>query len=393
MNILILSDIETAGEWLATQSMLSEIKKKSGCKFFLLAYGQKTLHLHRNLFEESILIDHAPLAPPISYYRQIILELKQGATQLIRIGKTAGKFSAIITTSEYSLFLPTLIVFPFVKKIFYLHGLKHHFKIDFNHFNLHLLLIKFLERLTWFLSDYIVVPSAFAKKVLKRELVLFYFLKKIYVIPNLVPDYFLKRLPRSNLMEFKKKLGLRSFTQLILYCGRIDKIKGIDNLIVAFSLLKKKLSDSALIISYTKLKQDKNLLNKLRNQVGNYQLKNSIFLISDLPRTKLPFLYQLVDCAVFPSLFEMDSLALKETLASGLPAFSTPVGNAPILLGGIDKNLLLGDNSVGEIYRKLNAFFAKSTKERRILKEKVSKIFGDKFSAAESVNKFLKLLD
>ena len=91
MNILILSDIETSGEWIATQNMLTELKKRSNLNFFLLAYGKQTFHLQKELYKEIVLIDKAPLIPPFRYYRQIALEIIAGVKYLKQLKKVTKK--------------------------------------------------------------------------------------------------------------------------------------------------------------------------------------------------------------------------------------------------------------------------------------------------------------
>ena len=57
MNILILSDIEASGEWLAIQTLLEELKKiNNHTKLYLIAYGQNKLLLNKEIFSLVIVI-------------------------------------------------------------------------------------------------------------------------------------------------------------------------------------------------------------------------------------------------------------------------------------------------------------------------------------------------
>lgn len=70
---------------------------------------------------------------------------------------------------------------------------------------------------------------------------------KISLIPNALKIDDFNDLPEKGL--FRKKIGVKNETKLILYLGRIHKIKGIDFLIKSFSILCNELEDVVLVIA------------------------------------------------------------------------------------------------------------------------------------------------
>src|SRR3990172_180068 len=263
MKILILSDIETAGEWILTQTIVEQLKKRDKLEFFLLAYGKNKIHLQENLFEKIILINRTPLIAPFRYYRQILLEFILGVRSLNQIKKITGQTDYVVTTNEYSLFISSLLVFPFSKNIFCVQGLRHTDNQNLENFNLYLLIRKFLERFAWFISQKIVVPSDKAKNIVEKELGIFSRIKKVKIIPNIISEYFFVKHTPVDLFIFREKINLPKDSKIILYSGRIDSIKGIKNLLSSFIQLRRKIKKANLIIAYTDVKADKQLFNSL----------------------------------------------------------------------------------------------------------------------------------
>lgn len=392
MNILILSDIETAGEWIATQNLLAELKKRNDINLYLVAFGKKTFLLNKKLFKAFMLTEEPPLVPPFRYYRQIILEFLSGLFSLKKVAKKEEKFDTIIFT-EYRFFLPALIIFPLIKKIFWFHGFRNNYKLTLKHFNFYIFLIKFLERLAWFLSSIIMVPSKWSKKVIENELGIFSKVKKIIIVLNVIPSCFKVSYKSSSLVKFRNRYCLPDKKKFVLYSGRIDIVKGLENLLQTIIFLNNKYKDLALIIAYVDLKTDKELLKKLISFVQLNRLNNYVFFLKDLPIKELAKLYQLSECAVLPSSIEMGSLFLLEALYSGLPVFSTPVGNAKELLRGeLSSIFILRDNSMKGIQSALNNFFLKSSIWRIEMRKKIRSVAEKKLSTEISIKEFQKLL-
>jgi|SRR3989344_5513120 len=384
MNVLILADIETAGEWIATQNMLEELKKrKQSLNFYLLAYGKNTLHLQKQLFEKIILINKPPLIPLFRYYRQLLLEYVQNF-KYIKVFK--NRIDLIIITN-YSFSIPAFLIFPFVKRVFWFHGIK-----ELNNFNFYGRVKIILERFSWLFISIFLVPSEWAKDLVKKKLGLFSQLKNIKIIANIVPVIFQQKYSQPTLVNFKKKLYLPQDKKIILYSGRIDKIKGLENLLTAFVLLHKKLDGIVLVFAYPDVYLDSLTLKNLQKTVKINRLENSVFFRKNLPVEELAKLYQSSYCAVLASIREMDSMFLLESLSSGLPVFSTLVGNAEILLAKIDTLFILKNNQALTIFQALAKFFKKDSSWYKNIKKKIENFVIEYLANNYSVSQFEKIL-
>jgi len=392
MNILILSDIETSGEWIATQNMLTELKKRSNLNFFLLAYGKQTFHLQKELYKEIVLIDKAPLIPPFRYYRQIALEIIAGVKYLKQLKKVTKKIDLVIAT-DYSLSLSASLLFPFVKRLFWFHGIKEIYKTNLGNFKHYAFIKKILERLAWIVSRKIIVPSQWAKKFIESELGIFSFLKTVIIIPNIVSDYFLSEYSDLALVKFKKHLNIPKNKKIILYSGVFDRTKGLESLINAFILLRNKANSVVLVIAYPSVKLDKITFNKLSRIINASKVKASILLIKDLPRRDLAKLYQASNLAVLASQLEMNSLFLLESLSSGLPIFATPVGNAEALIKKINPFFILKDGSKQTIHEALNKFFKKDQSWHRLMRKKIKNFAKKELFNTSAIGQFEKQLE
>ncbi len=136
---------------------------------------------------------------------------------------------------------------------------------------------------------------------------------KIEVIYNGI-DLPLK-VQKNNLTKLKRKLNLIKYDKIIMYAGRLDKEKGIYELLDAFELINKNHPNSCLIMAGT---------GKLLDQQAEYNA--NIIFTGFVDRKFLCELYRIADVGVLPSYEEQCSFVLLEMLQSGLPVVANSVG-------------------------------------------------------------------
>ena len=93
---------------------------------------------------------------------------------------------------------------------------------------------------------------------------------KIEIIPNGFNQSEYENLPDKDV--FKEKYGIKSNEKIVLYLGRLHKIKGIDLLVEAFSNLICKMDDVKLVIAGP----DDGFLSTLRAQIEDLKIGNRI---------------------------------------------------------------------------------------------------------------------
>lgn len=142
--------------------------------------------------------------------------------------------------------------------------------------------------------------------------------KKIEVIPNGV-----------DVREFDKVRSKKSKIFKILFVGRFDKVKGLDYLIKAINDLKNQSQNLKFKIKNLKFAlvgygfEEK----KLKKQVKNLKLSESIEFKGKLMGKKLISEYKSANLFILPSLSEGQPITLLEAYAAKLPVIATNVGD------------------------------------------------------------------
>ncbi len=124
--------------------------------------------------------------------------------------------------------------------------------------------------------------------------------------------------------DARRELGLAE-EKVLLFVGRIDPLKGIEQLIKALPLLKRE-GDLRLIVvggdenSRTELEE----LKKLAAVLG---IEESVTFQGLVRQEKLPVYYSAADVCVVPSYYESFGLVALESLACGTPVAAADVGD------------------------------------------------------------------
>ena len=140
---------------------------------------------------------------------------------------------------------------------------------------------------------------------------------KIEIVPNGIDLSEYDNLPKRG--EFRKKYLIREDEKVILYLGRIHKIKGIDLLVEAFSDLIKELDDIRLVI----VGPDDGFLSSLKRQIEDLKIGDRILFTGPLyERDKLEA-YVDADVYVLPSVYETFPVTVLEACACGTPVIVT----------------------------------------------------------------------
>lgn len=140
---------------------------------------------------------------------------------------------------------------------------------------------------------------------------------KIKVIPNGIDTFEYMNLP--SIGEFKKKYSVNETDKIILYLGRLNKIKGIDLLIESFYDIKKDMNNVKLFI----VGPDDGFLSTLKAQVVDLSLEDSVLFIGPLfDKDKLEA-YVDADVYVLPSRYETFPNTVLEACLCGTPVIIT----------------------------------------------------------------------
>jgi len=186
-------------------------------------------------------------------------------------------------------------------------------------------------------GDVIITVSYAMKKALVN---LGYQEEKIQVVYNGVdPDVFNPdSITGDQIAEFRNAIGV-SDNPMILYVGRLTRIKGVDELIKAMPRVVEKISGIRLVIlGVGELETE---LRKMTEQLG---LTETIILKCEhVPEQELIMYYAACDCAVFPSKYEAFGIVCTEAMAMAKPVIAGVFGTG----GMFEQVVAEGDEQTG----------------------------------------------
>jgi len=216
--------------------------------------------------------------------------------------------------------------------------------------------------------------------------------EKITVIPNGINiEYFNSITPDS---ELKKSLGIDPDDFVIICVANLHINKGHQYLLEAFERLRtssttchpgpdpgsspKQKLKLLLVGDGTEKKN-------LQNQITNYQSKQNILFLGK--RTDVPNLLKVSNLFVLPTLFEGQSNAILEAMATGIAVITTDIPeNRTLIQSGVDGILVLQKNS-SDLANNM-AYLSLNIDTRRALAEKAREKIKQYFSLAQSAKKW-----
>lgn len=169
---------------------------------------------------------------------------------------------------------------------------------------------------------------------------------KIVVISNGIDIESFKNLPERK--QFKKKYHIRE-KYMILFLGRVHKIKGIDFLIKSFSKLAKEINDVVLVIAGP----DDGYRRKAKVLAKNLGLHDKVRFTGRIDGRDKLSAYVDADALVYPSIFEIFGLVPFEAIMCGTPVIVTD------------------DCGCGELIRESKAGYIVKYGDVELLKEKM----------------------
>ena len=221
-------------------------------------------------------------------------------------------------------------------------------------------------------SDIITTVS----KSVAQELKKYYYLdsKKIIVVGNGVDEKFFH--PADKNLEDDKKY--------IMFAGRIDREKGLFDLIEGAGVICKDRSDVSFIIA-GRGRDSK----KLQQKIKKLNLQDRFILTGQVEKDQLPKLYQKSSIFILPSYHEGLSGALLEAMSCGLPVIATDVrGNRDIIHD--KRNGILIPPRSPKIIAKTISMLLDDEELRRKLGENARRTIEKEYTWDVISNKFLK---
>jgi 1,2-diacylglycerol 3-alpha-glucosyltransferase len=176
---------------------------------------------------------------------------------------------------------------------------------------------KIVEYLTLFYCDQtiseLVVPTKKTYDLFKEK---YKVNRNIYIVPTgiEVEKFYQENFDPKNILDLRKKVGLKKEDFVLLFVGRIAAEKNIPFLLDSQKILNKKYPNIKLLII-----GDGPDLPALKKEVEKPAYNNSVIFAGKVPLAEIASYYQLGDIFVTASKTETQGLTVIEAMASSMP--------------------------------------------------------------------------
>jgi D-inositol-3-phosphate glycosyltransferase len=194
----------------------------------------------------------------------------------------------------------------------------------------------------------------------------------------------------------RQRIGITD-GKIILFVGRIERLKGIDRLVQTLPFLQD-IKPTLVIVG-----EDGNRpgeTDNLRKLADNLGVANSVFLPGLQDYEKLPDFYNAADVCAFPSYYESFGLVPLESLACGTPVVATDVGDLKHIIRDGETGFVIPNNQPQLLAAKLRAVLDGTNQnllDRQAIRFSVTRYGWDKIAHAvtgvitELINESLKV--
>jgi D-inositol-3-phosphate glycosyltransferase len=178
-----------------------------------------------------------------------------------------------------------------------------------------------IERRTMAGSDRVVAATA-----IDRQQMLRYYgddLAPISVIPCGVD---LEHFTPRPVAQARAEVGLSSSEKMVLFVGRIQRLKGLEVLVRAFALLGDLDARLVVVGGQPGNSPESREISRLQHLVTKLGIGERTTFVGAVPHERLPLYYSAADVTVMPSSYESFGLVAVESLACGTPVVASRVG-------------------------------------------------------------------
>jgi D-inositol-3-phosphate glycosyltransferase len=192
-----------------------------------------------------------------------------------------------------------------------------------------------IERRTMAVSDRIIALTAVDRQQMIRH---YGGLAPIVVIPGGVDLERFRPQPRQ---QARSALGLEPDDKMLLFVGRIQRLKGLEVLLRAFALLDDSRAQLVVVGGQPGINDESREIARLQHLAAKLGIRERTQFVGAVAHERLPVYYSAADVSVMPSSYESFGLVAVESLACGTPVVATRVGGLTSIIRDGETGLLV----------------------------------------------------
>lgn len=189
--------------------------------------------------------------------------------------------------------------------------------------------------------------------------------------------------PKNDGVYLQKRYAIPKEKPILLFVGRLDAEKNIDQVICASAQTMKE-ADFCLVIAGKGFEAVN--LQKLAKKL---KIDDKVFFTGFVPDEDLPFLYKIADCFINACPFELQCIAVMEAMATGLPVIAVNAGALPHLARENENGLLFPPGDISTLKKKIIEMI--SNKEKRGMMGQKSLEIIKEHSIEATIEKYLEI--
>jgi D-inositol-3-phosphate glycosyltransferase len=204
--------------------------------------------------------------------------------------------------------------------------------------------------------------------------------EKVYAVP---PGVDLSLFRAIDQKTARDRIGMNTDGHVILFCGRIEPLKGIDALLYAMKMMVEQQPDLDVCLWIIggdvsqPTEQWSKELQKLERLRHILNLSSLVHFAGQQLQEVLPYYYNAADIVVMPSHYESFGMAAAEAMACGVPIITTNVAGISSLIDEEQDLLLTSVNNPLLLAKQMRSLLVDPEKRQQVseaLREKVTRL-------------------
>ncbi|WXG40607.1 MAG: glycosyltransferase family 4 protein [Candidatus Freyarchaeum deiterrae] len=196
--------------------------------------------------------------------------------------------------------------------------------------------------------------------------------------------------------KYKKEKGIPLESEIVLCVARIDPVKSHEELLKAFSIIKKERQNAKLVcvgngsISNDVLGIRTQRKEKILKLMREFDLEGDTIFLGHVPHEDIPKIYKMADVVVLPSKMEGFGLSLTEAMAAEKPVVAYNVGGVGVQIeDGFNGFLIEQGDFVGLAEKTCEVLSDKEL--NKVMGERAKQVVKEKFNVRKAAEEYLRL--